>query len=100
MLEQGPEIARRADRVGALPLAPLAFVAPKNLSPGAEFIPPLGTLWTGLNEMVSVPVPLKKVKLVSTIKHVPLPHNFPLPEFHLLGSTQVVRAQSLHFWHP
>ena len=33
MLEQGPEIARHADRVGVLPLAPLAFVAGINYLP-------------------------------------------------------------------
>ena len=33
MLEEGLEIARRADRVGVLPLAPLASFASKNYLP-------------------------------------------------------------------
>ena len=32
MLEEGPEIARRADRVGVLPLAPIGQNRPKTIS--------------------------------------------------------------------
>ena len=44
VLHDGPEIARRADRVGVLPLAALVGNGPKTYLGGVSFFPPLGTL--------------------------------------------------------
>ena len=47
MLEQCSEIVRRADRVGALPHAPLVRNPPKRVAQLTELISPLGTLCAG-----------------------------------------------------
>ena len=66
MLEQGPEIARRADRVGVLPLAPLAFVGAKNYLPELN----LFHLWARRADRVGV-LPLAPLAFVGAKNYLP-----------------------------
>ena len=51
MLHEGPEIARRADRVAALSLAPIASPDPITVSRLVSFFRPLGALCAPMSDI-------------------------------------------------